>query len=289
LDHDGNYSGATELVTFFENHDMPRLQSQGVSDRGIDLALVLLITGRGVPCLYYGCEQYLHHDTDGGDDPYNRPMMEKWGETEATRIVGILAEERKYNTAIQWGGQWPKLVETDCYVFVRRYRDSRCLVCLNKGDEREVTLNDVEFPDGEHECLLSGQKVVVKDNSFIVSLTEFGAVVLALRGKSVEAQAVIRLQVNGAPTQPGDRLAVIGDCDELGKWDLSKAYHMECINSNTWFGELPFEENAGKAIGYKYVIFSSQPDAPPMRELRMVRRRLVTPEGTAKWRDRWEE
>src|SRR5690606_27974984 len=27
LDFDGNYSGATELITFFENHDLPRLQS----------------------------------------------------------------------------------------------------------------------------------------------------------------------------------------------------------------------------------------------------------------------
>jgi cyclomaltodextrin glucanotransferase len=289
LDHDGNYSGATELVTFFENHDMPRLQSQGVPDQGIDLALVMLLAGRGVPCLYYGCEQYLHNDTDGGDDPYNRPQMENWGETAATRIVRVLAEERKLNTAVQWGGQWPKLVEADCYVFLRRYRDSRCLVILNKGEEREIKVPDAEFPDGEHRCLLSGRKVKVKDGSLAVKLPQYGAVVLARCGKAVKAQAVIRLQVNGAPTQPGDRLAVIGDCDELGKWDLSKSYVMECVNSNTWFGELPFNENAGKAIGYKYVIFSNQQDQPPKRELRMVRRRLVTPDGTAKWRDRWEE
>lgn len=103
LDLDGKYHGATELVTFFENHDMPRLQSLGVGDEGMDLALVLLLTTRGIPCLYYGCEQYLHNDTDGGDDPYNRPMMEKWDKTEATRLIGILAGERSRNRAVQWG------------------------------------------------------------------------------------------------------------------------------------------------------------------------------------------
>ena len=36
------------------------------------------MTTRGIPCIYYGTEQYLHDDTEGGNDPYNRPMMEKW-------------------------------------------------------------------------------------------------------------------------------------------------------------------------------------------------------------------
>src|SRR5690606_5864639 len=41
LDLDGNYSCATELVTFFENHDMPRLQSLGADAARLELALVL--------------------------------------------------------------------------------------------------------------------------------------------------------------------------------------------------------------------------------------------------------
>jgi len=289
LDMDGNYSSSTELVTFFENHDMPRLQSLGVSDRVMDLALVLLICSRGVPCLYYGCEQYLHDDTDGGDDPYNRPMMEKWGATEATRISGILARERKKNAAVQLGGQWPKWVDEQSYVFLRRYRDSRCLVFLNKGSKRELEVKDTEFPDGNHKCLLSGREVVIQDGNCTLELDVNEAVVLAQRGKAVKGKAVIRLQINAAPTQPGDRLAVIGDCDELGNWDLSKAYDLECVNANTWFGEIPFHENAGTAVGYKFVIFSHQPNVAPLRENRSVRRRLVTPDGTAKWRDRWEE
>lgn len=288
LDLDGNYSGATELVTFFENHDMPRLQTLGVTDRQLDLALALLLTSRGVPCLYYGCEQYLHDDTDGGDDPYNRPMMEKWEATPATAIIGKLAMERRFNSAVQLGGQWPKWVDADTYVFLRRYRDSRCLVFLNKGPERGLTVENLEFPDGDYTCLLTGSTVTVQDNRTTVRLQENGITVLALRGLPVQGQTVIRLQVNGAPTKPGDRLAVIGDCPELGSWDLEHRYEMECVNSNTWFAEVPFHESAGKAVGYKYVIFGGAGLESPHRELRTVRRRLVAPEGTAKWRDSWE-
>lgn len=289
FDLDGNYSGATELVTFFENHDMPRLQSMGVSNETIDLAMVLLISSRGVPCVYYGSEQYLHNDTDGGNDPYNRPMMESWEPTEASRRIGILAKERKKNTALQWGGQWPKWVDEESYVFLRRYRDSRCLVFLNKGPDRELTVENLEYPDGEHQCLLSGRTVTISEGRATVPLVLNDAIVLAVRGKPVKATTVIRVQINCAPTQPGDRLAVIGDCPELGNWDLSKAVDLECVNSNTWFGELPFNESSGKAIGYKYVIFPAGDNMPPVRETRFVRLRLVTPEETAKWRDHWEQ
>lgn len=288
LDLDGKYSGATELVTFFENHDMPRLQSLGVSDKLLDLTLALLITSRGIPCVYYGCEQYLHNDTDGGVDPYNRPMMEAWGSTEAIRILGILAKERKKNIAVQLGGQWPKWVDEQSYVYLRRYREARCLVFLNKGPERELHVENLEFPDGDHCCILSGRRILVEDGRASLHLGACDMVILSKREETVRAKTVIRIQVNGAPTQPGDQLAIIGDCPELGSWDLSKRVLLECVNSNTWFGELPFNESAGKAIGYKFVLYSSMPETPPRRELRTVRRRLLIPEETIKWRDRWE-
>ncbi|MFD2256122.1 alpha-amylase family glycosyl hydrolase [Luteolibacter algae] len=289
LDLDHKYSCATELVTFFENHDMPRLQSLGVSDRLLELSLVLLLTTRGIPCLYYGCEQYLHNDTDGGNDPYNRPMMEKWGKTEAMRIIGILSHERKKNTALQWGAQLPKWVDADCYVFERKYKHARCLVIINKGPQRTLDLEHLDFPDGSRTCILTDTVITIEGGKASLEVPEMAAMVFVKRDTPVRANTVIRLQVNGAPTQPGDRLLVIGDCPELGEWDLRRAFELECINSNTWFGEIPFNESSGKAIGYKFVIFPGQENSPPQRELITVRRRLVTPEDSAKWRDRWEE
>lgn len=289
LDHDPKYLCATELVTFFENHDMPRLQSLGVSDRLLEISLVLVLTTRGVPCLYYGCEQYLHDDTDGGQDPYNRPMMQWWDDTEATRIIGILAEERKRNTAIQWGAQSPKFVAPDTYVYLRKYSDARCLVMLHTGGGTNLELEDLDFPDGTWRCLLSPREIEISEGRATVNLSQNEAIVIAKRTKPVKSKTVIRIQANHAPTQPGDRLMVIGDCPELGCWNLENAHPLECVNAGTWFGEIPFGESAGKAIGYKFVIFPPEGNTPPRREGTPVRRRLVTPEGCAKWRDRWEE
>ena len=104
LDQDGNYRNASELITMYENHDMPRLQSLGASDQMLELATCLIMTMRGIPCLYYGYEQYLHNDTDGGGDPYNRPMMEKWNnDSYAFHLTRRLSDERGKNPAIQWG------------------------------------------------------------------------------------------------------------------------------------------------------------------------------------------
>jgi len=289
FDWDGKYVSATELVIFFENHDMPRLQSLGASNEMMHLALALTMTSRGIPCLYYGCEQYLHNDTEYGNDPYNRPMMECFELNEATRLIGILAEERKKNQAIQWGGQWPKWVEPDTYVYLRRYRDSRCLVVINKGEARELEVENVEMPEGEHQCIVTGQTIQVAGGKATFSLSGNDTLAFPVRGERIRGKSVVRIQVNGAPTSPGDRLAVIGDCDELGNWDLRNCVELECINANTWFGELVFDASAGVAVGYKFVIFSADNEFTPHREMRVVRRRLVLPEGHAKWRDRWEE
>ena len=288
LDLDGNYMGSTELVTFFENHDMPRLQSLGASAEVVNLALTLLLTSRGIPCIYYGCEQYLHDDTEGGGDPYNRPMMAAWGDTPATKIVAVLARERKRNPALQLGGQWPKWVDEESYVFLRRYRASLCLVALNKGPERELFVPNLEIPDGVYDCLLGGESITIKDSAAVIHLATNQAIVISVRGKPVHGKSVVRLQVNGAPTRPDDTLAIIGDCPELGRWDLAKAHRMECVNSNTWIAELPFDASAGASIAYKFVIFPASKKAAPQRENRTVRRRLVSPQGTTKWRDRWE-
>jgi cyclomaltodextrin glucanotransferase len=288
LDHDSNYRGAGELVTFFENHDMPRLQTLNPEEGILHLALVLLLTSRGIPCLYYGCEQYLHNDTDGGNDPYNRPMMERWEDTEARRLITVLNKERASNPALQWGGHWAKHVEADLYAYLRSYRDSRCLVILNRGEERDFASENLGLEDGTYSCLLSGREVRIEGSRLALALKRHESLVLSKRGKPIRGKSLVRLQVNGAPTQPGDTLALIGDAPELGEWDLAKAVSLEGINNNTWFGEVPFEASAGFPVAYKFVIFRKEGGAP-CREVRTCRRRSIAEGQPAKWRDIWEQ
>lgn len=293
LDLDHRYYSATELITFIDNHDMHRFQTLNPAPEVLQLAIALIMTTRGIPCIFYGTEQYLHNDTNadrnpyGNNDPYNRPMMEKWDiETPLYRDIRLLSGLRRLNPAVSMGSQWQKYITPDTYCYARRYRDSVVFVALNRGDT--VTLPEVEtdLPDGEHRCVLTRHKYEVKDGKlYNLQLEARGVIVISHVGERVKAQTIVRAQLNGVQTQPGEVVAIIGDCPELGNWDIAKAYKLEYINTNTWFAEIPFNESAGKLISYKYVLLRE--GQSPLRENLVARRWVIANEGTVKWRDKW--
>ncbi|MBE9184438.1 cyclomaltodextrin glucanotransferase [Microcoleus sp. LEGE 07076] len=287
LDLDHRYYGATELITFIDNHDMPRFQSLNGDRQMLQLAICLIMTTRGIPCIYYGTEQYLHDDTEGGNDPYNRPMMEKWdSDSPLYRDVRLLSGLRRLNPAISMGSQWQKYLTPDVYCYVRRYRDSVVFVAMNRGDGVTVEAVDTELPDGEHTEVLSRRKFEVKQGMLYDLELGAGEVMIFSRvGERVKAKTIVRAQLNSVQSQPGERIVVIGDCPELGNWDISKAYPLEYINTNTWFGEIPFDESAGKLIAYKYALLRE--GLSPLRENLVCRRWVLASEGTVKWRDKW--
>ncbi|KAB8332601.1 cyclomaltodextrin glucanotransferase [Scytonema tolypothrichoides VB-61278] len=287
FDLDYRYNGATELITFIDNHDMPRFQSLNPDPVMLRVAIVLIMTCRGIPCIYYGTEQYLHDDTNGGNDPYNRPMMENWDmDSEIYRYIRLLSGLRRLNPAVSMGSQWQKYITPDVYCYVRRYRDSLCFVVLNRGGEVTIPEVETELPDGEHTCIITRNKYEVKDGKiYDLHLEERGAIVLSRVGERVKGETIVRVQLNGVQTQPGETIVVTGDCPELGNWDISKAYPLEYINTNTWFAEIPFNESAGKLISYKYAMWRE--GGSPLRENLMNRRWVIAKEGTVKWRDTW--
>jgi len=293
LDQDHVYKSATELITFIDNHDMHRFQTLNPDPDALKMAVALVMTSRGIPCIYYGTEQYLHDDTNGdsdpygNNDPYNRPMMEKWDtDTPVYQTLRLLSGVRRLNPAVSLGSQWTKYLTPDVYCYIRNYRDSRLFVAINRGEAVTLETIDTDLPDGEHKDILSQQKYQVKNR--LIENFELGSkqvIVFSHVGQRVKDQTILRVQVNGIATQPGETLVVVGDCPELGNWDIDKAYGLEYINSNTWFGEIAFNESAGKLITYKYAILHQ--GRPPVRENLIARRWFVASEGVMKVRDTW--
>ncbi|MEO0946686.1 MAG: alpha-amylase family glycosyl hydrolase [Cyanobacteria bacterium J06641_5] len=287
LSQDYRYQAATELVTFIDNHDLPRFGSLNSDPQRLYLAIVLLMTSRGIPCVYYGTEQYLHDDTNGGNDPYNRPMMATWDrDTEIYRLVRRFSTLRRLNPALAVGSQQPLLVTPDVYCFERRYRDNICTVALNRGTTPTLLEPfNTNLPEGNHMCLLTRRRYEVYEGRLSdLQLGPGEAIAINYRGKPVIGNVVVRAQLNGIFTQPDERIAIVGDCPELGSWDLDRAYPMEYINPNTWFAEVPFTASAGKLITYKYVLLGKD---RPVRENLTARRWVLQESGTVKWRDTW--
>jgi cyclomaltodextrin glucanotransferase len=134
--------------------------------------------------------------------------------------------------------------------------------------------------------VLSRRKLEVKDGQlYNLELGSRDVIVLSHVGERVKGKTIVRVQLNGVQTHYGEVVVVMGDCPELGDWDIAKAYPLEYINTNTWFGEIPFEESAGKLITYKYAMWRE--GKSPLRENLVARRWVVANEGMVKWRDTW--
>ncbi|MFB2933975.1 alpha-amylase family glycosyl hydrolase [Aerosakkonemataceae cyanobacterium BLCC-F154] len=287
LKFDALYDRATELITFIDNHDMPRFQSLNPDPEILRLAVNLIMTSRGIPCIYYGTEQYLYNNINGGNDPYNRPMMEKWDmDTQIYQDLQMLSKLRRINPAVSLGSQVQKYITPDVYCYVRRYRDSRCFVAMNKGDYVKIDIPSTDLEDGEYICILTGRQFEVKHGQLLgLELKRKEMIILSYLGDRVKGKTIVRAQLNGVQTRLGETIVVTGDCPELGNWDISKAYPLEYINPNTWFAEIPFNESAGKAIAYKYAMWRDNQE--PVRENLVNRRWILVPEGTVKWQDNW--
>lgn len=57
---------------------MPRFKNLNPDPIILRLAINLIMNYRSISCIYYGSKQYIYNDTNGGEEPYNRPMMENW-------------------------------------------------------------------------------------------------------------------------------------------------------------------------------------------------------------------
>lgn len=287
FDLDHLYNRATELITFVDNHDMPRFQSLNPDPYRLRLAIALIMTCRGIPCLYYGTEQYLHNDTNGGQDPFNRPMMEHWDETSPLyQEIRLFTKLRRINPAICLGSQLAKYVSSEIFCYTRRYRDYRCFVAMNRGQDRVIDQLHTDLEDGEYFCMLTQRRLEVQQGQLRnFSLAHHEVIVISYLGDRVTGQTIVRAELNGLTTQPGETVVVTGDCPELGHWDIEKAYALEYINGNLWFGEIPFQESVGKAIAYKYAV--RREGNTPIYENTTGRRWVLANQGIVKWHDRW--
>lgn len=154
-----DYTYKENLVTFLDNHDMSRFLTVNNNNGLLHQALAFLLTTRGTPCLYYGTEQYLHNDTSGGGDPYNRPMMPGFATTTpAYQEITKLSALRQSNPAVAYGTHKQRWISGDTYVYERQFGADVVLVAINKGTtDQPLTSMNTALPAGTYADYLGGQ------------------------------------------------------------------------------------------------------------------------------------
>lgn len=285
VQNDHKFRDATDLVTFVDNHDLPRFLSISDDPSRFRLALLLTMVARGVPCIYYGNEQLLHWDVNGGNDPYNRPMMERFEETALTRDLATLAALRRRSPAVQCAGMRTRWIDEDRWVFSRPYRGSTIVVAINRADdERTVSVEHLELDDGAHPDVLGGPPIEVSKGHAKIRMAPRSIAVFEQTRPLPSGTSVVEIQVHGFRTRPNEQVLICGDAPELGGWNLAHAVPMEWIDDETWATTVAFDASAGKDIHYKFVV---RRPTGHQRETGRGHHRHVPPQGDANWRDQW--
>jgi glycosidase len=189
-EEDKDFVDSRSLLTFIDNHDMPRFMSLNNDKLALSQALALLFTCRGIPIVYYGTEQYLHDDTRGGEDPYDRPWMSAFDQTtDAYKLIHKMSEMRNGCCAFTQGEQKTLYVSSDAYVFARQAGQYVAVVAINKNpakvcavDSLKTGLGDGIYPNklasgedggaavGSNSLALNGTALTVKDGLSSIEL-----------------------------------------------------------------------------------------------------------------------
>lgn len=145
------YADPDNLLTFGDNHDMPRLMFLADGDAAkVKLALALLLTTRGIPQIYYGTEIGMVGGKDHGslrkDFPGGFPADERDAFTAAGRTdtenemfddLRELLHLRKRHPAFANGKLIHFPPRDEAYVYFRSGAEERIMVALNNRPEAQ--------------------------------------------------------------------------------------------------------------------------------------------------------
>ncbi|HCP45907.1 MAG TPA: glycosyl hydrolase, partial [Deltaproteobacteria bacterium] len=134
LDADRRYAHPQRLVTFADNHDLPRVMSAcGGDEQRVQRLLAFQLTTRGTPCLTYGVEVGL----EGEAEPVNRGDMvfpERDDPSSTAQLIADLARIRREHPALSKGRTRLLALDDELFAYVRVADAGAVLVVINQGD-----------------------------------------------------------------------------------------------------------------------------------------------------------
>ncbi|MGH8032215.1 MAG: alpha-amylase family glycosyl hydrolase [Luteimonas sp.] len=193
---DGPYANPYELVTFYDNHDMPRLDA---TDAGFIDVHNWLFTARGIPAIYYGSETGFMRgraEHAGNRNYFGQERIDAARANPIRAQLKRIAEVRRASVALQRGLQVDVRLDGNEAVFYRVYehagQQQTALVLLNKGDApTQMTVSDYLQP-GAWRDAFDGAAVDAKD-AIEAEVAAHGARVFLYEGTVTRADLRERL------------------------------------------------------------------------------------------------
>ncbi|MGO1072400.1 alpha-amylase family glycosyl hydrolase [Lysobacter sp. CA199] len=197
---DGPYANPYELMTFYDNHDMPRLDA---SDEGFVDAHNWLFTARGIPVIYYGSEVGFERgraEHAGNRNYFGQARIDAARGHPIRRSLTRIAKLREQSPALQRGLQVNVSLKGDRAVFYRVYEHAGqsqiALVLLNKGDAAAEFEVREYLQAGRWRAVLGGGEVDVGESGVLkATVPAHGAEVYLLDAPVKRADLIAALDV----------------------------------------------------------------------------------------------
>ncbi|WP_416305540.1 alpha-amylase family glycosyl hydrolase [Neptunicella sp. SCSIO 80796] len=164
----GPYANPYELATFYDNHDMPRMNA---SDNGFIDAHNWLFTSRGIPVVYQGSEMGFMRGTSehqGNRNYFGQSGVQMARQHPIRQHLAAIANVRKTTPALQRGLQLNVRLAGQQAIFYRVLQTAdiaqTALVLLNKSDQPADFKVADYMQAGQWQEALSGQTRQISDS-----------------------------------------------------------------------------------------------------------------------------
>ena len=206
--NDRQYNSPNNMVTFIDNHDMPRFISLCKNDRSkMALALRVLLTWRGIPSLYYGTETPLA----GDKEPDNRADMSFDHPYYYNLIKSTLSLRKSW--PVLANGKTAVLEYQSGFVAVARENSTQqALILISTNAHQKYVLPAGEWRDSESATVYTNE-IAVGDN----------AVKVLLRNRQGNLITGATRQITFRVPDDGNTYIITGSVPELGSWNPHKA------------------------------------------------------------------
>ena len=151
------------LLSFIDNHDVSRITDRLTSQENLRSAWGMLFAMPGIPCIYYGSEWGIRGRKEDGDWALRPAAPSKPVWNDCTEFVRKLAEIRKNEKALSYGGYRNAQITNHQMIFARELDGETIYACFNLEGNPWTFRGD--FLRGGKTELISGQSVNL-DGSF---------------------------------------------------------------------------------------------------------------------------
>lgn len=262
---DRDYPPSLELVTFADNHDVPRVRSRcGDAARTV---LFYQLTARGTPSLLYGTESEL----SGAAEPANRADM-VFEQTQTKAMIEEIMALRRANPVFGAGGDRVLRVDDDVLATVRVQGDQAVVVALSRAKEELFIPKPNWLMDAEVVAVAgvpeTSASQVERAGLWVRQGSAMAVVFEGVGEVPAPGEREVRLFVKDAEIGEGDRLVAVGPTADLGGWKPE--------------GAPAFEPASGGDAGRGRVLALEL----PADQVAMYKLAIVRADGSVHWEQR---